>query len=171
MTDLSQPAQCMPMAISDDLKTRIVKWYYKDQLDMRDISITAWCSIGLVSKVLRNYCEYEKVNNPYSHCTGHPPYLAEPDLLYLNEIISANPSLFLDKIQQKLASVCGVNVSIALISRALASLDLSCKSVTKEAVEQNEELCTVWEAMMVQYLDPDLFVALDESAVDDKTGQ
>ena len=29
----------------------------------------------------------------------------------------------------------------------------------------------IWEIMIAEYLDPDVFVALDESAVDGKTGQ
>ena len=37
--------------------------------------------------------------------------------------------------------------------------------------ECDEQLWTVWEAMMAEYLDPDVFVALDESAVDDRMGQ
>jgi hypothetical protein len=40
----------------------------------------------------------------------------------------------------------------------------------KAAAERDEQLCNIWEAMMAEYHDPDVFVALDESAVDNKTG-
>jgi hypothetical protein len=53
----------------------------------------------------------------------------------------------------------------------LTHLDLSRKTISKAAVERDEEVRAIWEGMMAQYTDPDLFIALDESAVDDKTGQ
>jgi hypothetical protein len=56
------------------------------------------------------------------------------------------------------------------ISRTLVALNLSRKPVTKAAAEQDEQLCNIWETVMAEYLDPDVFIALDESAVDDKTG-
>lgn len=59
-----------------------------------------------------------------------------------------------------------------MISRALHhQIHLLYKSVTKAAAERDEEVRSVWEGMMAQYTDPDLFVALDESAIDNKTGQ
>jgi hypothetical protein len=56
-----------PAAISDDLKHRIVKWYYEDQLTVRDISISsAECSIllALSQKSSETIHEYGEVNNP-----------------------------------------------------------------------------------------------------------
>ena len=41
----------------------------------------------------------------------------------------------------------------------------------KAAAEHDEELRMIWEADMAQYTNPDVFVALDESAVDNKTLQ
>lgn len=161
----------MTAAISDDLKQRIVKWYLEDKMTMQDISTTATCSIGLVSKVLRNYRQYGQVNDPYSRRTGRPSYLNADDLHFLETLITANPSLYLDEIQHKLAAVRNVHISIATVCRALATLDLTRKHVTKAAAERDEQLRTMWEVMMAEYLDPDVFVALDESAVDGKTGQ
>jgi transposase len=156
----------MPAAISNDLKERIVKWYNVDQLTMKDISTTAECSIGLVSNVLCNHQQYGQVNNPYSHRAGHPSYLSEEDFTYLKAIITANPSIHLDEMQHKLATVRDVHVSVVTISRALVAIDLSRKLVTKTAAEQDEQLRYIWEGMMAEYPDPNVFIALDESAVD-----
>jgi hypothetical protein len=41
----------------------------------------------------------------------------------------------------------------------------------KVAAERDEELRTMWELKMAQYQDPELFVAIDKSAVDNKTIQ
>ena len=158
----------MPAVISNELKERIIKWYNVDRLTMNDISIAAECSIGLVSNVLCNYQQYRQVNNPYSHRSGQPSYLSEEDLTLLKAITTANLSIYLHEMQHKLATVRDIHVSITTISRALAGLDLSHKHVMKAAAERNEELHNIWEAMMAEYPDPDVFVALDESAVDDK---
>ena len=64
-----------------------------------------------------------------------------------------------------------VDVSISTVSRALWHLNLTKKVVTKASAERDEELRLLWEVEMAQYNDPDLFVVLDESAVDNKTGQ
>ncbi|KAJ6603934.1 hypothetical protein B0H10DRAFT_1821915 [Mycena sp. CBHHK59/15] len=81
------------------------------------------------------------------------------------------PPPYLDEIQAKLQSVRDVCVSIASISRTLVMLQLSRKKLTKAAAERDEQLRTIWEAEMAQYPDPNVFVALDESAVDNKTVQ
>jgi len=38
-------------------------------------------------------------------------------------------------------------------------------------LERDEELCNVWEAAMSEYTNPDMFVALDKTAVDEETMQ
>ena len=45
------------------------------------------------------------------------------------------------------------------------------KVLTMAALERDKELCNVWEVAMSQFTNPDMFVALDESAVDGKTMQ
>jgi hypothetical protein len=98
-------------------------------------------------------------------------YLPEEDLTYLQAITTANPSLFLDEMQHKLAAVRDIHVSVATMFRALVALNLSHKLVMKATGERDEQLHNLWETMMAEYPDPDIFVALDESAIDDKTGQ
>jgi len=68
-------------------------------------------------------------------------------------------------------SVWNINLLIATISRILAQYELTRKRLHKVAEEWDEELRSIWEADMAQYQDPDVFVALDESAVDIKVLQ
>ena len=70
----------MPPPLSDDLKERIVKWYYEDQDTMAEIAAQARCSIGLVSKVLRYYREFGQVRDPFRQYTGRPSKLSEAGL-------------------------------------------------------------------------------------------
>ena len=96
----------MPGApLSKDLKDRIVRWYYEDQDTMAEIAARARCAIGTVSNVLRVYREYGKVQDPFRQYTGRPSKLSEADLKFLDTIVVANPSLYLDEIQQRLRDV------------------------------------------------------------------
>jgi transposase len=123
--------------LSDDLKDRIVKWYYEDQETMKEIAVQARCSIGTISNVLRLYREYGEFKDPFRQRTGRPSKLSEADLKFLDAIVVANPSLYLDEIQQKLKDVREVEVSIATLARALASLELTRKQITKAASERD----------------------------------
>ncbi|KAJ7936510.1 hypothetical protein B0H13DRAFT_1582058, partial [Mycena leptocephala] len=155
----------MPSEISADLKERIVKWYLDPEKEytMRDIAALADVSLGLVSKTINLYMEHGQVNNPFSRRTGRPRTMDAGDIAYIEAILHANPTLYLDEIQSKLASVRHVHVSLAAISRTLVMLQLTRKQLTKESAERDDQLRTIWEAEMAQYPDPDVFVALDES--------
>jgi len=48
---------------------------------------------------------------------------------------------------------------------------MSRKTLTKAAAERDEAVCAAWEGIMAEYTDPDVFIALDESAVDSRTAQ
>ena len=101
----------MPPCLSEDLKSRIVQWYFEDQLTMRDIAAQAQYSVGLVHNVLSNFREFGTAVNPFKCYTGRSRYLDEEDMLYLTTLLKANPSL-------KLADARDVHVSIATLSRA-----------------------------------------------------
>src|SRR6266567_6099714 len=74
----------MPSPLSDEIKERIIQWYYEDQSTMAEIAAQARCSIGLVSKVLRNYRDYGQDNDPFRQHTGRPSKLSEADLKYID---------------------------------------------------------------------------------------
>ena len=95
------------------------------------------------------------------------PTLSHP---YISSILEANPTLYLDEIQQQLLEVRDVQVSLATLSRTFCRLQLTHKQLSKSPIERNELLCATWQA---EYGDipMEYFVWLDESAVDDKTNQ
>ena len=101
----------MVAPISDDLKERIITWYYTDNRTMPEIRDLARCSIGLISNVIRNYREYGEVRNPFTR-DGRPRSLSDEDTVFIETLIDANPSLYLDEIQQKLYDIREVKTSI-----------------------------------------------------------
>ncbi|KAJ7179953.1 Homeodomain-like protein, partial [Mycena crocata] len=92
----------MPAEYSSDLKARIVKLYLKDGHTMDEVAVIARVSIGLVSKTVNLYREFGQVSHPFRHRTGRPRTLDPGDLDYIEAIIEANPTLYLDEIQLKL---------------------------------------------------------------------
>ena len=161
----------MTCAISEDLKKRIVDWYYTDGKTMEEIRDLSRCSIGLVYNTIQTFWEYGQVTNPFHRRpSGRPINLTGDDRIFIESILSANPSLYLDEIQQKLWAVHEVETSIATISCTLHQMNLTRKQVAKEAAERDDKLRAIWEGMMAEYTDPDVFVTIDQSAVDDKTG-
>ena len=161
----------MGRTISNDLKYWIVLNYEVNHLTMEEIATKQRVSIGLVSKVVHLHQLYGQVTDPFVHHAGCPSFIEHDDLEYLSAILNANPGLYLDEIQDKLATVRNLHVSIATVAHAFQKLDLTCKSTMRAAAQRDEELQTLWEAQMAEYTDPDLFVFLDESVVDQSTAE
>ena len=159
----------MPPAISTDLKKHIVRWYHDEQMTMEEVAELASVSVGLVSKVVTLHRNYNQVTDPYTLQHARPSYLNLGDRKYLGAILEANPSLYLDEIQEKFATNRNLHISIATICRTLHYLELNRKHISKIASQRDEELRTLWEMEMAQYTDPNVFVFLDESAVDQST--
>jgi hypothetical protein len=114
---------------------------------------------------MRNFREFSQVKNPFSSRTGHSSQIKEGDIVYLHALLEANPALYLNELQTHLLSVRNINLLMATISQILTQYKLTLKQLHKVAAEQDEELWGIWKADMAQYQDPDVFVALDESAV------
>ena len=169
-TDTSHSRTIMVSTYSLDLKERVVYSYLQGET-MRTVAETFKVSLGFVHRVVDLYRRYGQVTDP--DVTPHRGrcILTAADEEYICSLIRAQPSIYLDEIQQELESTCGVFVSIATISRTLARMQISKKSLSRSAAECNEELWTLWEIEVAQLDDPDLFVFLDESAVDNKTVQ
>ena len=162
----------MPPPLSVDLKERIVKWYFEDGMTYQDICDQGRVSLGFVSNIIHNFREFNRqVNNPFQCYTGWPSYLNNEDMAFIESTLEANPSIYLDELQKKLEGTQNLYISIATLSCALASANYSRKSLKKISAEWDEELHTVWEVAIAEYSDPNVFVFLDESAVDNKTVQ
>jgi len=138
---------------------------------MEQIRDLSGCSLGLVYNVIWNYHDFGSVINPFAHHIGHPSSLSEDDLTFISSLLEANPFFYLDEIQQRLLDVRGVETSIPTLSHALKKLSISRKMLTKAAAERDEAVRAAWEGMMAECTDPDVFIALDESAVDFQTAQ
>lgn len=153
-----------------EMRERMVFWHSELGKSDSEIALLASCSERTVRDVLRIHRDYGVVRNPFAQPRGGRRSLDTSDLNYISSLLAANPCLYLDELQDRLAMGRGIHVSIATISRAVRSLALSHKRVSKAASERNELLRATWQA---EYGDipADYFVWLDESSVDDRTNQ
>jgi transposase len=161
----------MTPPLSTDLRQRIVDWRTQEGWTYKQIAHTARCSIGTVHNILMVYKQYGQVTNPLLEPTGRKQVLGGDDINYLCSILMADPTLYVDELREWLDIYRGVTVSLTTIIRTLARMDLTHKHIEAQAAERNEELRSVWQVNIGQYEDPEVFVFLDESAVDNVTMQ
>ena len=158
----------MVSSYSLDLKERIVHSYLQGEM-MRTVAETFKVSLGFVHRIVDLYRRYGIVTDPYATPRRGRRILTTVDEDHIRSLIRAWPSIYLDKIQQELEATCGVFISLATISCTLTHMQISKKSLSRHAAECNEELQTLWELELTQLDDLDLFVFIDESAVDNRT--
>lgn len=159
------------MTFSEDLKVRVANVYSQGDMTMREVAETFDVSLGFVHNVVTCRRQFGQVTNPHTLDTrGRQRKLNTIDLLFIREVIKAEPSIYLDELQYKLMIARDVHVSIATISRTLSQMGLTRKAVSRHASGRNDSVRMLWELQMAQYSDPDMFVFLDESAVDGLTG-
>jgi hypothetical protein len=120
--------------------------------------------------LLRLHREFGAICSPFAQPRGGRRSLTTGDLNYIESLLSANPCLYLDELQDWLAEVRDTHVSIATISRAVRSLGLKRKCIAATAMERNELLRATWQAAYGD-IPADYFVWLNESSVDDRANQ
>ena len=159
----------LAMTLSEDLKERVLRLYSSGDMPMREVAELLNISLGSVHNVVSCHQRFGQVNDPRPRLYGRHRILVNDDIHFIHEVIRAQPSIYLDEIQHKLATIRGVQVSLATISRTLSRMGLTRKALSRHADERNEDVRVLWALDMAQYTDPDLFVFLDESAVDNRT--
>ena len=92
----------MAPQISTQLKERIVFWRYEQHKKAPEIAQLAGCAESTVYEILRLYRDYGQITNPHHRHRGRPRTLDEGDMQYIYSILEANPTLYVDEIQQSL---------------------------------------------------------------------
>ena len=88
--------------------------------------------------------------------------LTPADEDYIRSLMEARPSIYLDEIQEGLLAEHEVRVFIPTVSRTLARMGRSKRSLSRKAAECNERLQALWELEITKLDDPGLFVFIDE---------
>ena len=89
--------------------------------------------------------------------TGQPHLLDAVDIIFLDQLLERE-MLYLDEIISRLEETWHTSVSLATLQCALIWLDLTQKTVSKQAQEWSDYLHAVWEGEMAEYDDPDYWI-------------
>jgi len=160
----------MTPPLSDQMRDRIVHWRYTENRSAAEIKDLAGCSLSTVYNVLDCHRRYNQTSNPYARTQGRSRALTMEDLNFLSALIDANPTLYLDEIQERLSDVRDVEVSLPTLSRTLRRLATSQKKIAKTAAERDELLRATWQAAHGS-IPMEYFMFLDESSMDNHTNQ
>ena len=160
----------MAPATTPEMREAMVRWRFEQHKTAFEISKLANCSERTVYDILRLHRDYSQITNPFARSRGRPRILDNGDVEYVHALLQANPTLYLDELQEQLFAARDKDVSLATLSRVIRRLAVTHKRVSKTAAERNELLRATWQA---EYSDipAEYFVWLDESSVDDKTNQ
>ena len=102
-----------------DIRNRIIVWHFEEQKGAPEIAQLAGCSESAVYKILALYREYGQVTNPHACPRGCPCALDMTVLNYMSALLDANPTLYLNELQEKIFDVHNVDVHISTISQSL----------------------------------------------------
>jgi transposase len=123
-----------------EMRENMVSWQHKTAVE---ISKLAQYSERTVYSVLRLHCYYGQVTNPFSR-RSRPRVLDPVDIQYIHALLQANPTLYLDELQEQLFAARDKDVSLATISRAIRKLAMTHKCISKTAAERDELLRATW---------------------------
>ena len=159
---------CMAPHISLELRECIIYWRHELHLPISEIVRLSKRGERAIYTILQYHRDHHQPTNPFARPRGRKRVLERDDLEYLDGLLSSQPGLFLDEIQDKLRDMRDVEVSLATLSRTFSRLAITHKVISKQALERNEHLRATWPAVMGQY-EPHQLVFIDEAGVDDHT--
>lgn len=153
------------MAISDDLRWRIVWLRLLNSYSIRQISRRLYISTATVYRILDRF-ERTGTVSP-NQATPKSTMLHEHDELLIVELVCETPSVYLRDIQHKLLSTTGTPASASTICRALKRMGFTRKRLQYAAMQRCDILRTEYMSEVSQY-DAGLFVFVDESGCNRK---
>lgn len=162
----------MAPPLSREMKRAIINWRFLDNKSVEEIISLTSRSSSTIYAVLKEFRETGDVG-PYPNNIerrGHQRAFDMDDMNFISAVTENSPALFLDEIQERLWEVRGIHVSVATISRAVRSLAITRKQISKEAIERNELLRATWKGKFGD-IPAENIVWIDESSLDDRTNQ
>jgi transposase len=105
--------------VAPQLRDRIVAWRYEQRKPAAEIAELAGCSERTVYGILHNHWDFGQTANPYTQRCGCPRALEIGDINYLSSLLDANPTMYLDELQEMLWENQEVDVTLSTLLRTL----------------------------------------------------
>jgi len=133
--------------VSRDLKERIPYLRYVEGFNVKEIGRILSVKKSMIYQTLNYHRNHGVTYNPtaFSYFSrGRPRTLADTDLNLIKSLLSQEPTIYLDELQDELFTRHGAVVSIPTLLRSLRRLHFSCKSVSIHALERNDLDCSMY---------------------------
>jgi transposase len=86
-----------------EMQEQMVVWCTELGKSTVEIAELAGCSKHTVPEVLQLHRETGNVQNTFAQLHGSPQSLGQDNMTYISSLLDANPTMYLDKLQTKLA--------------------------------------------------------------------
>ena len=123
--------------ISRDLKDRI-PILRQQGYSIKDICDVLGICKSAAYQVLQNVQNFGVSTNPHVRQPGRPRSLDSTDVKYIKAILNHKHCLYLDEIQDMLASQRGLHLSLSTLCRTLRRLLFTSKRISARALERND---------------------------------
>ena len=114
-----------PHSISADLQARIPVLTCEKGLHIDLVADLLGVSHRTVYNILQLYNQFGTVTNPLALPTGRHRILTPEDLSFIRGFIDANPTCFLDELQEELLEWHAIEVSVSTLHWSLVRLNLT----------------------------------------------
>jgi transposase len=159
-----------PRTISNDLKARVPVLFFEQERSVAEICSLLGVKKTFVYTCLDNHTRYGVAHNPHGNRSGRPRILTSVDIKFIEALLEQTHTIYLDEIQEKLATQRDVDVSISTLLRLLRRLHFSRKCVSVRALEWNDALHSAFMNRIADVVpDPNMLMFIDEAAKDDRT--
>jgi len=159
--------------VSQDLKNRIPYLRYVEGFKVKEIERLLNIKKSMIYQTLNYHRNYGVTYNPAAFSCfprGRPRTLTNTDLNLIKSLLSQDPTLYLDELQDELLMRCGASISIPTLLRSLRRIHFSRKEVSIRALERNDMDRSIYMNYFAEMVsDPAMVMFIDEAARNKKT--
>lgn len=124
------------MALSIDLRQRIISSFEKGELNRRQIAERFDVSYGAVCKLVKLWTETGSIEPRYQNCTGRPPKIGPKKKQELRELLAQQPDLTLGQLRDQAELDC----TLEAICIALKKMGLTYKKRLSVPANKSEKM-------------------------------
>lgn len=154
------------------MRKAVIRWYFDEQIPVPEIAQRTGYSRSTIYNIINIYRDFREYSNPLAFITGRPPALTDAAVAFLVKEAQEKPTTYLDELQYRLDAEMNEWADCSTICRVLERANLTHKAVHAVPGQQNDDTRFCWLADFTEtYPDPDMFVCIDESAVNERTAR
>lgn len=159
----------MPVALSSDVRWRIVWLHHYKDLCLKEIADLFYIHISTVRRILNKFDQSGDVS-PKNGRRGPKRILRRREEFSIIDILLNNPAVYLEELQQELYNNTGTLASLSTIFRTVHRLRFTRKKIRHVSMQQDAVKREEFMEEM-RYINANMIVWLDESGADRRSAR